>query len=106
MKIQDKVIDMIVVSGKTHEECFEYVKNQYQGSGQRFTIVVTRDIHNTAWNKKFSSILEGTEINTTKDRVITDPGFKHCGYQNLISSCFNSGSLTELSSNIAELVGI
>ena len=108
IKIQDKIIDIIVVSGKTHEECFEYAKSQYAGSEQRFVIVVTRNIHNTSWNKKFKSILEREKESTEKDPNITDPDsrFNCCGYQNLINSCFNSQNLSELNSKITEVIEV
>lgn len=108
IKAHDKVIDVIIVSGKTHEECFEYAKNKYPGSEQRFVIVITRDIHSSLWNKKFQSILkENVEKNFEKDPDITDPEsrFYQCGYQNLVSDCFDSKKLEELKVKITKIIG-
>lgn len=108
MKIQDKIIDVVVAHGKTHKECFEYAKNQFPGSGQRFVIVVTRDIHNTFWDKKFGSILKGVQKSIGKASNITDPDtrFNRCGYQNLIDSCFNSRNLSKFNSKVTEVMGV
>lgn len=107
IKIPGKVFDVIVVSGKTHDDCFKYAKDQYRGSGQRFIIVVTRDIHNTSWDKKFKSYLD-VQVSTEQDPIITDPDsrFRRCGYQNLISNCFNTQNLTELNNKITEVIGL
>jgi hypothetical protein len=108
IKVQDKVIDVIIVSGKTHEECFKYAKDIYPGSGQRFVIVITRDIHNISWNKKFKSIIEDVETNFEKDPNITDPEsrFYQCGYHDLVDGCFYSKNLEELKVKVTEITGV
>lgn len=112
MKIQDRIIDIIVVSGETHEKCSKYAKSQYMGSDQRLVIVVTRDIDNTLREKirekKFKSIFESEEQSTEKDPNITDPDsrFNCCGYQNLLTSFSRSKNLSELNSRITEVVKV
>lgn len=108
IKIQDKVVDIIVISGKTHEKCFEYAKNQYPGSGQRFVVVVTND-GKSSWPKRArkSSILD-VEYDSSRGPHIADPssGFIHCGYINLVDSCIHSMNLEELMGRIKEVIGM
>lgn len=108
IKIKDKIIDIIVVSGKTHEECFEYAKSQYPGTGQRFIIAVTRNKLNSIWSKKSRSILQNIEISPEKGPDITDPdsNYYQCGYQNLVSSCINAKNIKELKTKVAEFIEI
>lgn len=108
IKIQDRIIDIIVVSGETHEKCFEYAKSKYAGSDQRFVIVVIRNISNMPWNKKFKSIFKSEKESTEKDPNITDPDsrFNCCGYEDLIDSCFCSQNLSELNSKITEVIEV
>lgn len=109
LKIQDKVvINVIVVCGESHEKCFEYAQ-QYLRSEQQCGIVVTRDTHNTLWNEKFGSCLKIKDEDVTeKGPRITDweSRYNHCGYQNLISGCFNSKDLTELNNKVREVIGV
>ncbi len=107
LKIQDKVIDVIVVSGKTHEDCFKYAKNQYPGSGQRFVVVVTNDRRSSLPERRRKSSILDVEYDSLRGPHIADPGsrFNHCGYQNLIDSCFHSQSLEELDGKVSEIMG-
>jgi len=107
IKIKDKVIDIIVVRGKTHEECFEYAKSQYPGSGQRFTVVVTHDGRSSLPKKHKGSILD-VKYDSSRGPHIGDPssGFYHCGYQNLIDGCFHSQSLQELNDKILRIMEV
>lgn len=107
IKIQGKVIDVIVVYGGTHEECFKYAKNQYPGSGQRFVIVVTHDGRFSLPEKHRDSISD-VKYDSSQDPNITDPSsrFYHCGYQNLIDSCFRSQSLEELDGKVSEIMEV
>ncbi len=107
MKIQDKIIDVVVAHGNTHKECFEYAKNQYPGSEQRSVIVVTRDIDNSFWDRKFGSIF-GVQKSIGKASNITDldTRFNRCGYQNLIDSCFNSRNLSKFNSKVTEAMSV
>ena len=108
IKVQDKVIDVIIVSGNTHEECSKHAKNKYPGSGQRFVVVISRDIHNTPWDRKLKSILEEVETNFEKGPDITDPErrFYQCGYQNLVGGCFHSKNLEELKVKVTKITGV
>lgn len=107
LKIQDKVIDVVVVSGKSHEDCFEYAKNKYPVSGQRFAIVVTHDGRSSLSEKHRDSIYD-VKYDNSQGPNIADPGsrFYHCGYQNLIDACFHSQSLEELDGKLSEIMGV
>lgn len=111
MKVKDKVIDVIVVRGKTHEDCFEYARyttNRYLGNGQRFVVVVTRDIRESSWCKRFKSILETEAEITGKGPIITDPSsrFIHCAYQDLKHSCLSATNSTDLNNKITKVIGV
>jgi len=108
IKIQDKVIDIIVVFGKSHEECREYAKAMYRLGEQRFVIVITRDINGSSVQKKFGSFLEIETELEERGPIITDPNrrFIYCGYQNLIDCCFHSPNLTELERRITGVLGV
>jgi hypothetical protein len=105
--IQDKVIDVIIVSGKTHEECFKYAKDKYSGSGQRFVVVVTSNGRSSLPERCRDSIYD-TKYDSSRGPHIADPSsrFYHCGYQNLIDSCFLSRSVKELNCKVSEIMGI
>jgi hypothetical protein len=105
--IQDKVIDVIIVSGKTHEECFKYAKDKYSGSGQRFVVVVTNNGRSSLPERCRDSIYD-TKYDSSRGPHIADPSsrFYHCGYQNLIDSCFRSRSFKELNSEVSEIMGV
>jgi len=105
--IQDKVIDVIIVSGKTHEECFKYAKDKYSGSGQRFVVVVTNNGRSSLPERCRDSIYD-TKYDSSRGPHIADPSsrFYHCGYQNLIDSCFYSRSFKELNGKVSEIMGV
>ena len=108
METQDKIIDIIIVSGKNHNECFEYAKQKYKGSDQRFGIVITRDANNGPWDKKYSSIFITKNDNNEKEPNITDPDSRlsHFGYQNLINSCYKAKNLSELKNEFVDMIGL
>ncbi len=108
LKIQDKVIDVIVVCGKTHKDCVEYAKDQYTGSGQRFVVVVTHDGRSSLPERHRKTSIVDVEYDSFRGPHIADPSsrFYHCGYQNLIDSCFHSQSLEELNDRISNIMGV
>jgi len=107
IKVRDKVIDVIIVSGKTHEECFKYAKDKYSGSGQRFVVVVTNNGRSSLPERCKDSIYD-TKYDSSRGPHIADPSsrFYHCGYQNLIDSCFDSRSFKELNGKVSEIMGV
>jgi ATPase involved in DNA repair len=107
IKIQDKVIDVIVVSGKNHDACYEYAKNKYPGSGEKFVIVVTHDGRSSLSEKHIDSIYD-IKYDSSRGPHIADPSsrFYHCGYQNLIDGCFHSQSLEELDGKASEIMWV
>jgi len=107
IKVPSKVVDVIVVSGKTHDDCFKYAKNKYPGSGEKFVIVVTHDGRSSLSKKHRDSICD-VKYDSSRGPHIADPSsrFYHCGYQNLIDSCFHSQSLEELDGKVSEITGV
>lgn len=101
------VIDLIIVCGKTHKGCFEYAKNQYIGSGQRFAIIITHNGRSSLPERLNKTSILDAKYDRSRGPHIADPEsmFDHCGYQNLIDCC-NSESLDELNNKISELVEI
>lgn len=108
MKIQNRIIDIIVVSGETHDKCFEHAWDKYPGSDQRFVIVVTRNINDVRWCRKFGSIVESDKESIEKDPNIADPDsrFSRCDYQDLVDICSNSQNSSELNSEITRVMEI
>jgi len=108
IKIRDKVIDVIVVSGKTHEECFKYAKKEYPGSGQRFVVVFTHDGKSSLPERHRKGSILDVEHDSSRGPHVADPSssYYHCGYQNLIDSCFHSQSLEELDGKVSEIMGV
>ena len=108
----DLPIDIVVVSGETNEDCFEYAKEIYKKyfkSPRRYVVVVTRDKHGFPVDKKFRSILETDKQNTQDGPAITRPEnrFTHCTYQSIIDSCFGpERDLAELERGLKEVMGI
>lgn len=107
LKIQDKIIDVIVVFGKDHTKCYEYAEHEYSVSGQRFVIVVTHDGRSSLSEKHRDSIYD-VKYDGSRGPNIADPGsrFYHFGYQNLIDACFHSQSLEELDGKLSEIMGV
>ncbi len=107
IKVPGKVVDVIVISGKTHEDCFEYAKNKYPGRGEKFVIVVTHDGRSSLPERCRDSIYD-TKYDSSRGPHIADPSsrFYHCGYQNLIDSCFHSRSFKELNGKVSEIMGV
>ena len=101
-------VDIFVVSGKTHDECFKYAQNQYMGSGQRFVVVVTHDGKSSLPKSKRRKSILDVEYDNSRGPHIADPGsrFNHCGYQNLVDSCFHSQSLQGLNDKMTRIMGI
>jgi hypothetical protein len=109
IKIQDKIIDVIVVSGTNHDECFNYAKDKYPGSEQRFVVVVTHDGRSSLSERhRKKTIFNGMDYDNSRGPNITDPDsrFYHCGYQNLTDICFHSQSLEELDAKVSEIMGV
>jgi len=109
LKIQNIVIDVMIVSGKSHEECLKHVKHAKKRYGieQRFIMVITHDGKSSLPPKCKDSILD-VEYDLSKGPNIADPDsrFIHCGYMNLINICFHSTSLEELSGKISQMMGV
>jgi hypothetical protein len=105
--IGTKIIDVVIVFGKTHSECLDHAKIKYVGDGRRFVLLVTRDSNNTLLHKKDKSILENIKEGIENYPDITDPysGWRYCGYQNLVDGCFSSKELEELKGKITEVLG-
>lgn len=102
------IIDVIVVyGGETSEKCFNY-GTQFLTDGQRFGIVITRDIHECLVNKRDKLIFETEGEINERGPIITDPASRiiHCGYSNLKNACFDSISLTDLSDKITKIIGV
>jgi len=107
LKTPSKVIDIIVVSGKSHEDCFKYAKNRYNGGGERFVIVVTHD-GKSSLSVNYRDSIYDVRYESSRGPNIADPDSRlyHCGYQNLIDACFHSQSLEELDGKLSEIMGV
>jgi len=105
MIIENQVYDLVVINGKTHQSGFEYVKDKLGSSGQRIRIVVTQDSGNTILPDRDKPITSASEPDATKGPNITDPGtsWRHCGHQNIVSACFNSQAIPELTQSVTAL---
>lgn len=109
MTIGTNVVDIIVVhGGNTHEECFRYSK-EFHNSPSRYSIVVTKDFHDTPLNEKIEGLIFKTqEPVSEKGPNITNPDdcFIHCGYQNIKSCCFSALSTDNLKEQLNNLWGV
>ena len=98
--VNGKQTDLIAVRGQTHEQCIEYAKSQFT-PGRRSVVVVTRDVDNTHWDKRFGSFLE-TPSTDIVERSITDPdgGVRHVGYAALLDAFRHSGTADQMKETI------
>lgn len=105
MNVENQVYDLVVVNGKTHQSGFEYAKATLGSSGQRIRIVVTQDSGNTILPDRDKPITSANEADATRGPNITDPGtsWRHCGHQNIVSACFNSQAIPELTQSVTAL---
>ena len=80
-------VDVVAICGTSHEECVEHLKPQLLENQRRQMLLVSRDMDNTSWCPKFSSILEPVAPRPGDERKFTDPagGSLHIGYQDLLS---------------------
>jgi hypothetical protein len=105
MVVRDhQIFDIIVVTGTTHKECFEYVKSKLKSNGQRIRIIVTKDSNNTLVTDKDKSITVVSEADPQKGPSIYDPEWHHGGHQNIISACRDSDLMSDLDRQIKELL--
>jgi len=105
INISGKVIDIIVVSGKTHEKCFKYAEN-YINSEHRIMIVIARDKIGKPWDPNWSSkITQPKDTNSDIKPKITEARFYPCGYSNLLAA-LNSTNKVEFESKVVELLGV
>jgi hypothetical protein len=101
---ENQIFDIIIITGKTHKECFEYVKTKLRNNGQRIRIVVSKDSDNTLMTEKDRSITEVGEADPQRGPSIYDPEWHHTGYQNIISACRNSQLVSDLERQVKELL--
>jgi hypothetical protein len=83
--INNKTIDLIAISGASHQVCIEHSKTILT-SPQRQVLLISRDQDNTTWSQKLGSFLQPVTPKLGQERNITDPasGSLHLGYQNLL----------------------
>ena len=100
----NQIFDIIIVTGKTHKECFEYVKTKLRNNGQRIRIVITKDTDNTLVTNKDRSITDVGEADPERGPNIYDPEWHHSGHQNIISGCRDSQLVSDLARQVKELL--
>ncbi|MBU0714209.1 MAG: hypothetical protein KJ964_02490 [Verrucomicrobia bacterium] len=101
-----QMVDLLVISGNTHEECIDHAKT-FSLLPRRQVLLVSRDRDNIPWRKKYGSILEIETAHLGQERRITDPqaGTLHLGYERLLNIFRNSPTPSSLQGMInAELV--
>jgi hypothetical protein len=100
----NQIFDIIIVTGKSHKECFEYIKSEVRSNGQRIRVVVSRDRDNTLVTERDKSITVVQQANPEKGPIIYDPEWHHVGYQNIISTSRACQLVSELDQQIKELL--
>lgn len=82
-----ETIDVLAVIGKTHEDCYEHVKNNLPAS-RRPVALVSRDHDNNPRNKRFGSILDTSTEEAHGERKFTDPAsaVRQVGYRALLDA--------------------
>lgn len=102
---EKQVYDIIVVSGKTHQASLEHVIKRLGSSGQRIRIVITRDSANTMLPERDKPITSADGVDATKGPNITDPdtSWRHCGHQNVVSTCYGSAAIPQLEQRLRRL---
>jgi hypothetical protein len=82
-----ETIDVLAVIGKSHEDCYEHVKNILPAS-RRPVALVSRDHNNNLWNKRFRSILDTSTDAAHGERKFTDPtsAVRQVGYRELLDA--------------------
>ena len=80
-------VDVVAIFGTSHKECVEHLKSRLLENQRRQMLLVSYDMDNTSWCRKFASILEPVAPRPGDERKFTDPagGLLHIGYQNLLS---------------------
>ena len=103
--VENQVYDIIVVSGKTHQISIEHAIKKLAGSGQRIRIVITKDSGNTMLPERDKPITSADTPDASKGPNITDPdtSWRHCGHQNVVSTCFVSSALSDLEQRLRGL---
>ena len=84
--LNGKQVDVVAICGTSHEECVEHLKSRLLENQRRQVLLVSRDMDNTSWCPKFTSILEPAAPRPGDERKFTDPagGSLHIGYQDLL----------------------
>lgn len=100
----NQIFDIIIVTGKSHKECFEYIKSEVRSNGQRIRVVISRDHDNTLVTDRDKSITVVQQANPEKGPNIYDPEWHHVGYQNIISTSRACQLVSELDQQIKELL--
>ena len=82
-----ETIDVLAVLGKTHEDCYEHIKNNLPAS-RRPVALVSRDHDNNPRNKRFGSILDTSTEEAHGERKFTDPAsaVRQVGYRALLDA--------------------
>jgi hypothetical protein len=82
-----ETIDVLAVIGKSHEDCYEHVKNNLPAS-RRPVALVSRDHNNNPRNKRFRSILDTSTEAVHGERKFTDPtsAVRQVGYRELLDA--------------------
>ncbi len=106
IKSASQVYDVIVVTGDSHQECFEHAMNTIQSSEQRIKIIITQDTGDTILPDRDKPITAVDEIDEGKGPNITDPyaSCKHLGHQNIVSACHGSREVTEFNTRMSEML--
>lgn len=97
----DASIEVVAVIGDSHETCDKHIeKNLIAHRGP--LLVVTRDRHNTAWDKRFGSILNVRD-KPDKEIRFTDPSSAifRLGYQNLLQAYLMAQDPTDVEGAIS-----
>ncbi|MBI4650306.1 hypothetical protein HY745_03275 [Candidatus Desantisbacteria bacterium] len=107
MKNNNNVFDIIVISGNKHDNCIQYIKKHYPGSGQRFLVLITRDQNNDIYvSRTVKSIYDVDDNN--KDTNITNPqnNYLHCSYHELRDQYIKAQDINELSNELKGILKI
>lgn len=101
---ESDIFDIIVVTGKTNEDCIRYAIEKYEeyvGSAQRSVIVIIRDQYDFPINKKIFA-LEKKITNNGPSITSPEHRFIYCKYQDVIRSCFIESALFSMGLELQE----
>lgn len=84
--IQERIVDVFIIRGCTHQACFEHYKG-FPRSTQRRALLVSRDEENTPWIPRFGIFLEPPIPGLDQEPKFTDPMIAsvQIGYQDLLA---------------------